>query len=126
MMYTVSVNRNFTASHYLVGGNWGAENERHRHCYRLEVCLEGSSLDSHEYLVDIVEVEAAVDRLVSALEDKTLNDAPGFKDRNPSIELLATLFCRDLAEQMHNQPINAVKVTVWENESAWASFRLEV
>jgi hypothetical protein len=32
-MYTVAVKRDFIASHFLVGGDWGSENERHAHHY---------------------------------------------------------------------------------------------
>ncbi len=30
-MYSVSVRRNFIAQHYLIGGDWGPENELHSH-----------------------------------------------------------------------------------------------
>jgi 6-pyruvoyltetrahydropterin/6-carboxytetrahydropterin synthase len=32
-MYTVAVRRDFIAQHYLIGGDWGAENELHAHHY---------------------------------------------------------------------------------------------
>ncbi len=46
-MYTLAVQRNFIASHYLVGGDWGPENQLHSHHYRVEVILEASELDRH-------------------------------------------------------------------------------
>ena len=30
-MYTVSVKRDFIARHFLIGGDWGRENEPHAH-----------------------------------------------------------------------------------------------
>ncbi len=40
-MYTVSVRRELIARHYLIGGDWGAENDPHSHPYVIEVRLEG-------------------------------------------------------------------------------------
>ena len=56
-MYTLAVKRDFVAQHYLIGGDWGAENEWHSHHYALELQLIGPELDAHGYLVDIVAVE---------------------------------------------------------------------
>ena len=64
-MYTLAVKRNFVAQHYLIGGDWGAENQWHSHHYKLEVILEGERLDQHGYLVDIVDVERTLQELVT-------------------------------------------------------------
>ena len=42
-MYAVAVSRDFVAQHFLIGGDWGAENESHSHHYRVEVGLEGAT-----------------------------------------------------------------------------------
>ena len=55
LAYTVGLLRAFVAEHRLVGGDWGKENERHSHPYRLEVVFEGDTLDKHGYLIDISE-----------------------------------------------------------------------
>ena len=60
MPYTLGVEREFIAQHYLVGGDWGAENQLHSHAYRLELQLEADHLDAFGYCVDIVQVEAAL------------------------------------------------------------------
>ena len=39
--YSVGVLRDFIASHFLVGGDWGRENQPHAHQYRLEVVFTG-------------------------------------------------------------------------------------
>src|SRR5918993_508802 len=53
-MYTLGIKRNFIARHFLVGGDWGAENLPNSHHYVLELQLTGKELDQHGYLVDIV------------------------------------------------------------------------
>jgi 6-pyruvoyltetrahydropterin/6-carboxytetrahydropterin synthase len=45
-MYTVAVKRDFVAQHFLVGGDWGAENQKHSHHYEVELQLEGATLTS--------------------------------------------------------------------------------
>lgn len=125
-MYTVAVKRDFVAQHFLIGGDWGAENEWHSHHYAVEVQLHGETLDRHGYLVDIVDIETHLNALVAHYRDKTLNDLPEFAGLNPSIEHFARIFCTQLAERIQAETLTAVTVRLWENEIAWASFRLAV
>lgn len=125
-MYTVAVKRDFVAQHFLIGGDWGAENEWHSHHYAVEVQLHGEALDRHGYLVDIVDIETHLNVLVAHYRDKTLNDLPEFAGLNPSIEHFARIFCTQLAERIQAETLTAVTVKLWENEIAWASFRLSV
>ena len=57
--YTVGVIRDFVAQHYLIGGDWGRENQLHSHHYKLEVIFAGDELDQHGYLLDIAVVKPA-------------------------------------------------------------------
>lgn len=125
-MYTVAVTRDFVAQHYLIGGDWGAENQRHSHHYRLELQLEGATLDRHGYLVDIVDIERNLDALVASYRDQTLNDLPGFAGLNPSIEHFSRLCCTRLAAAIQASNLSAVTVKLWENDIAWASYRQSV
>jgi 6-pyruvoyltetrahydropterin/6-carboxytetrahydropterin synthase len=124
-MYTVAVKRDFVAQHYLIGGDWGAENQWHSHHYAVEVRLEGAALDQHGYLVDIVDIERNLEALVAAYRDKTLNGLPAFAGLNPSIEHFSRIFCEMLAGRINAPNISAVTIVIWENEIAWASYRLQ-
>jgi 6-pyruvoyltetrahydropterin/6-carboxytetrahydropterin synthase len=123
-MYTLAVKRDFVAQHFLIGGDWGAENEWHSHHYVVELQLEGQELERHNYLGDIVEVSAAFDELVARFKDKTLNDLPEFAHTNPSIELFSRIFCHAFAEKIHAPNLTALSVRIWENDIAWTSYRL--
>lgn len=125
-MYKVAVKRDFVAQHFLIGGDWGAENEWHSHHYLVEVQLEGSELDQHGYLVDIVDIEANLEMLVTYYRDKTLNDLPEFAGLNPSIEHFSRIFCQTMAARIQAPNLSAVTVQMWENEIAWASYSLMV
>ncbi len=124
-MYTVAVKRDFVAQHFLIGGDWGAENERHSHHYQLEVQLEGATLDAHGYLVDIVDIEAHLEALVAYYRDRTLNELPEFEGLNPSIEHFARIFCQALSAYIQAPHLRAITVKIWENEIAWAAYRQE-
>ncbi|MCL5110554.1 MAG: 6-carboxytetrahydropterin synthase [Chloroflexi bacterium] len=123
-MYSVAVKQHFIAQHYLVGGDWGAENLRHSHHYVVEALLEGPELDRHDYLVDIVAVEGALSELADYYRDRTLNDLPGMAGHNPSLELLAAAICRALVARLRQPSLAAIAVKVWESDSAWAGYRL--
>jgi 6-pyruvoyltetrahydropterin/6-carboxytetrahydropterin synthase len=124
-MYTVAVKRDFVAQHFLIGGDWGAENAWHSHHYQVEVRLQGPALDKHGYLVDIVDINRHLEALVTQYRDTTLNDLPEFKGLNPSLEHLARIFCQSLSERIQAANLSAVTVSMWENEGTWAAYRLE-
>jgi 6-pyruvoyl-tetrahydropterin synthase len=68
--YSVTVRRDLIAQHFLVGGDWGRENELNSHRYEIEARYEGPSLDEHGFLVDIDAVGTALDALeVTVWED---------------------------------------------------------
>jgi 6-pyruvoyltetrahydropterin/6-carboxytetrahydropterin synthase len=124
-MYTLGVRRNFIARHYLIGGDWGSENFPNSHHYILELQLEGDELDQHGYLVDIVDVEKHLDDIVNYYKDQMLNEKPEFTGLNPSIEHFARILTTTLNGRIKAKNISAVKVALWENESAWAAFQVE-
>jgi 6-pyruvoyltetrahydropterin/6-carboxytetrahydropterin synthase len=122
-MYNVAVARDFIASHYLIGGDWGAENELHAHHYKIEIVLFGEELDEHGYLVDIVDIENTLDDLVSKYRDNTLNDLEEFNGLNPSIEHFSRILCEAFTSRLNSKNILIVELKIWENEIAWAGFR---
>ncbi len=123
-MYTVAVKRDFVAQHFLIGGDWGAENEWHSHHYVVELQLHGAELDRHGYLVDIVDIEANLEAIVDEYRDKTLNEQPAFTGLNPSIEHFCRIIATTLAERIQAPNLTALTVKIWENEIAWACYQL--
>lgn len=122
-MYNLGVRREFRANHYLIGGDWGEENLEHAHDYQLEIVLEKAQLDQHGFLVDIVEVERHLDEIIAMFAGKTLNGLPIFSGLNPSIERLATVMHGLFSERFINFDLDALKVSIWEDEIAWTSYR---
>jgi len=124
-MFTLGLERRFVARHRLIGGDWGAENELHAHDYRLELRLESRQLDSHSFLVDLVDLERRLDSLVGEYRERVLNELPGFTGFNPSLERFAQVLAERLASERWASGLHAVTVRLWESDSAWASYRKE-
>ncbi len=124
-MYTVAVKTDFSAQHFLVGGDWGAENQKHTHHYAIEVLLTGNSLNEHGYLLDIDVVKRELNRVTSYFRDSTLNELAEFGCINPSIEHLARVIHGMLFGRIHDSRISTTCVKVWEDAEAWASYREE-
>jgi 6-pyruvoyltetrahydropterin/6-carboxytetrahydropterin synthase len=124
-MYTLAVRRDFIARHFLIGGDWGPENDPNSHHYVLELQLSGGELDKHGYLVDIVDVEKHLDQIVNYYKEQMLNDKPEFAGLNPSIENFARLLATSLSESIRAKNISSLKIVLWEHANAWAAYTVE-
>ncbi|TSA03782.1 MAG: 6-carboxytetrahydropterin synthase [Methylococcus sp.] len=120
-MYQLAIGRDFIARHFLVGGDWGAENLEHSHHYRLEVFLQGASLNQHGYLIDIVELEAALGEVLGVFRDKVLNNLPDFEGLNPSIEHFSRILYQRLSDRLVLSGVT-MSVRLFENDLDWAGF----
>jgi len=122
-MYCIAVKRDFIANHFLIGGDWGRENEPHAHHYVIEVQIEHNQLDQHGYLVDIVKIEAELDALVDNYRDKLLNDFPEFIGINTSIEHFSRIIWEKLKEKIQPPEPGSLRIKLWENEDCWTSYQ---
>ena len=59
------------------------------------------------------------------MSDHLLNDLPEFAGLNPSLEAFSRILCVSLGKSLHFDNISSLKVVLWENDTAWASYRLE-
>ncbi len=120
-MYRLALARDFIARHYLIGGDFGAENQEHSHAYRLEVRLAGETLDCHGYLVDLVALEQAMEEAVGRFRDRCLNDLPEFAGLNPSLEHFCRIVWQHLQERLMLDCCR-LEVRLWESPGAWAGY----
>jgi 6-pyruvoyltetrahydropterin/6-carboxytetrahydropterin synthase len=126
--FTVGVIREFIASHFLFGGDWGRENQPHAHHYRMEAIFAGDELDRHGYLLDIAVAKEHIDALVARFRDRTLNDLPELAGRNPGLEpfarALADGLARSLLPALPPRTLTSLTIKLWENEEAFAAYTL--
>jgi len=125
-MYRLSLQREFEARHYLIGGDWGVENVEHGHPYRLEWILDGGALDEHGYLVDLVELEARLATTLRSFRGRVLNDLPEFAGLNPSLETFARILATRLGTGLDRGRLTGHTVRLWESPVAWASYHQEL
>jgi 6-pyruvoyltetrahydropterin/6-carboxytetrahydropterin synthase len=125
-VYTICVQQSFTARHYLIGGDWGDENDPHAHDYRIEVRLSGDTLDAHGYLVDIDPVARLLEAEIRRFKNQMLNDLPQFAGINPSLEHFARIFWEKISVKLQAPGVTSICVRLWENEAAWAEYRREL
>lgn len=118
--YRVGVNRPFRARHFLIGGDFGPENDLHGHQYRLEIVVSGSELDQHGYLLDIEHLNSVINDVLGRVEDEVLNELPEFEGLNPSLEHFARILAREIAQHTDLGTLTGLAVRLWEDEFAWA------
>jgi 6-pyruvoyltetrahydropterin/6-carboxytetrahydropterin synthase len=58
-------------------------------------------------------------------QEQMLNEKPEFEGLNPSIEHFARILTETLNERIDAPNITKLKVVLWENEIAWASYSLD-
>ncbi|MDY6818129.1 MAG: 6-carboxytetrahydropterin synthase [Halobacteriales archaeon] len=121
-MYAVTVRRDFIAQHFLTVPNPGPEGELHSHHFEVEVELAGPSLNEYGYLVDIDQVNGVLDEIESRYRDATLNELPEFEGRNPSVEHFARIIAGRFDDGIDTDPIDTIAVTVWEDQTAAATY----
>jgi 6-pyruvoyltetrahydropterin/6-carboxytetrahydropterin synthase len=121
-MYSLSLQRDFIASHYPVGGDWGPENDPHAHPYRVDIRIPAERLDYHGYLIDLDELGQIIDTCVDAYRDRLLNDLSEFDQINPSIEHFCRRFFERFTAALGSKRFQRVVVRIWENEQAWAAY----
>jgi len=112
----------FVAQHYLTVPNAGPEGEPHSHHYKVELCFQGPELNEFAYLVDIDDAEAALDKLANRYRDRMLNECPEFEDTNPSVERFARVIFDRVTETITDDTVTELRVTVWEDDEAAASY----
>lgn len=121
-MYSVTLARALVAQHYLTVPDPGPEGELHSHTFTIEATLSGPALDEHGYLVDIDELEAAMDATAAIFRDQTLNEMPAFEGKNPSAERLARQFGARLLEQLDPEQATELQITVQEDDVATVGY----
>ncbi|MFP4170448.1 MAG: 6-pyruvoyl trahydropterin synthase family protein [Methanomassiliicoccales archaeon] len=124
-MYATSLRKELVAQHYLPNAV-GREAEWHSHPYKLEVTVYGEELDRNGYLVDLDEMDRAMDGLTERYGDSTLNEHPDFQGLNPSIENFAKVCWERLVASMDTSSISEMEVRIYETDLAYAAYQGKV
>ena len=119
MPFEITTTRVFSASHQLRLYD-GSIEPLHCHNWRVKVTVSSAGLDQIGVVMDFHELERTVDRLVSPMHNRHLNDLPAFKSVNPSAENVAVHIASKLALPVG---VRLVCVEVWETRENSAVYR---
>jgi 6-pyruvoyltetrahydropterin/6-carboxytetrahydropterin synthase len=120
-MYEIKIISQFAAAHRL--NNFQGKCESlHGHNWKVEVFLEGDSLDATGLLMDFGELKARTKALLDEIDHQYLNELPPFKDQNPSSENLARYLFTRLSAGLNREGLRVSRVSVWESDTSCASY----
>ena len=125
-MYAVSVARSLVAQHYLTVPQPGPEGTPHSHHFTVEATFRGPELDAFEYLVDIDDLNTAMDALADHYRDRLLNDLPAFEGANPSAERFARVFGDRLLERLEPDTATELRIEIEEDDVARVAHQREL
>jgi 6-pyruvoyltetrahydropterin/6-carboxytetrahydropterin synthase len=123
-MYHLTIKTHFAAAHRLVNYQGDCEN-LHGHNWHVEVTVAARDLDAAGLGVDFKILKHQTKQLLGELDHKYLNDLPAFSQISPSSEQIARFLFARLCDQLENDNVHLERVTVWESESACASYTRE-
>jgi 6-pyruvoyltetrahydropterin/6-carboxytetrahydropterin synthase len=120
-MYELMVESKFAAAHQLRGYKGKCEN-LHGHNWRVTVAATAERLNEQGLAIDFHDLKKALRDVLDQLEHTFLNDIFPFTQINPSSENLAKWIYDTLAKKLNDDNIEVASVTVWESDSASASY----
>ena len=123
-MFEVTVEGDFSSGHYLRNYKGKCENV-HGHNFKVQVRIEGQSLDEAGMLVDFIDVKNVMRGVIDRLDHQFLNEVPPFDVKNPSAENIAEYFHSEMSQGLASTPVpvRISEVRVWETDIQSASYR---
>ncbi len=128
-MYTLGVRDHLMIAHSFQGEVFGPAQRLHGATYVVDMEFRRAQLDPDGLVVDIGLASQTLQRLLSELNYRNLDDVPAFAGRNTTTEFLAReIFLRMQAAIVagelgpHAKGLSALCVTLNESHIAWASY----
>jgi 6-pyruvoyltetrahydropterin/6-carboxytetrahydropterin synthase len=120
-MYELSVEVGFAAAHQLRGYKGKCEN-MHGHNWRVQVSVMAERLNEIDIAIDFHDLRRIAGEVVAPLDHAFLNEVFPFTEKNPSSENIAKWIFDSLKKKINNGNLRLAAVTVWESETASASY----
>jgi len=120
-MYELKIITQFAAAHQIRGIEGGCE-RLHGHNWKVEVFVSGDKLDENGLLIDFRDMKDKTEALMEELDHQFLNELEPFTTLNPSSENISRYVYEALSRQLNTDTIRISKITVWESDSACASY----
>jgi 6-pyruvoyltetrahydropterin/6-carboxytetrahydropterin synthase len=120
-MYELTVEVSFAAAHQLRGYKGNCENI-HGHNWRVQINVMAERLNEIDIAMDFRDLKKIAREVVAPLDHVLLNDVFPFTEKNPSSENIAKWIFDSLKKKINNGTLRVAAVTVWESDSASASY----
>ena len=120
-MFELVVESRFAAAHQLRGYQGKCEN-LHGHNWRVTVAVTAERLNEQGLAIDFSDMRKALRDALDQLEHTFLNDIFPFTEINPSSENVAKWIYDHVGKKINDGNLEVSSVTVWESESASASY----
>jgi 6-pyruvoyltetrahydropterin/6-carboxytetrahydropterin synthase len=120
-MYELMVEAHFSSAHQLRGYKGGCE-RLHGHNWKVQVFVLAGRLNDIDIAIDFHELKKIVADVIAPLDHGFLNDIFPFTEKNPSSENIAKWIYDSLKKRLQKRDVNLSAVTIWESETASATY----
>jgi len=115
------VETSFSAAHQLRGYKGECE-KLHGHNWKVQVYVVAENLNEIDIAIDFHELKKLANEVVATLDHGFLNDIFPFTEKNPSSENIAKWIYDSLRKKINSGNVHLSAVTVWESETASATY----
>ncbi len=120
-MFELTVDTTFAAAHQLRGYKGKCE-QMHGHNWKVQVHVVAEKLNDIDIAIDFHDLKELLDGVVAPLDHSFLNDIFPFTEKNPSSENIAKWIYDSLNKKLSDEHVQVSAVTVWESETAAATY----
>jgi 6-pyruvoyltetrahydropterin/6-carboxytetrahydropterin synthase len=120
-MFELMIETHFSSAHQLRGYKGKCERV-HGHNWKVQVYVLAERLNEIDITIDFHDLKKMTEEIVGQLDHSFLNDIFPFTEKNPSSENIAKWIYDSLRKRIDNDDISLSAVTVWESETASATY----
>jgi len=120
-MFELSVEVSFSAAHQLRGYRGKCEN-MHGHNWKVQVSVMAENLNDIDIAIDFHDLKRMAREVVAPLDHAYLNDLFPFTEKNPSSENMAKWIFDNMKKKITEESVRVSAVTVWESDTASATY----
>ena len=120
-MYELMIETGFASAHQLRGYKGKCEN-LHGHNWKVQVFVTTDRLNEIDLAIDFHELKRITSEVIAQLDHTCLNNVFPFTERNPSSENIARWVFESLRKRLAEYKVSMSAVTVWESETASATY----
>ncbi|MCI4624957.1 MAG: 6-carboxytetrahydropterin synthase QueD [Candidatus Magnetoovum sp. WYHC-5] len=120
-MFELMIETTFAASHQLRGYKGKCEN-LHGHNFKVQVFIQSEMLNDIDIAMDFHDIKKYTSEVVDQLDHSFLNEIFPFTEINPSSENIAKWVFDSLKKKINTNMTTLGAVTVWESDTASATY----